>query len=113
MGAARLVRGSEARGFSGPAGLPVRPLRRVSRTYSKGIRVDRPEDVAPAWQAALAADRPCVLEAVTDPEVPPPPPHITLEQGKSLLSAILKGDPARAEVIQQSWKQVVKTWLKA
>jgi pyruvate dehydrogenase (quinone) len=46
----------------------------------KGIRVDRPEDVEGAWREALAADRPVVLEAVTDPEVPPLPPHITLKE---------------------------------
>jgi len=29
-----------------------------------------------AWQQALASDIPVVLEAKTDPEVPPLPPHI-------------------------------------
>ncbi|MFL5272881.1 MAG: thiamine pyrophosphate-dependent enzyme, partial [Anaeromyxobacteraceae bacterium] len=79
----------------------------------KGIRVDRPEQIGPAWDAAFSAGRPCVLEAVTDPEVPPLPPHITLKQGKSLLEAILKGDPARGEIIKESWRQLVDTFLKA
>jgi len=77
-----------------------------------GIRVDRPEQIGPAWDRALSADRPCVVEAVTDPEVPPLPPHITVDQGKKLLEAILKGDPARGEIIRQSWRQMVDTWLK-
>ena len=60
----------------------------------KGIRVDSPDQVGPAWDEALAADRPVVFEAVTDPEVPPLPPHITLEQAKALTSALLAGRPA-------------------
>jgi pyruvate dehydrogenase (quinone) len=79
----------------------------------RGVRVDRPEQIGPAWDAALSADRPCVVEAVTDPEVPPLPPHITFKQGKSMLESILKGDPARGEMIKQSWRQLVDTWLKA
>jgi pyruvate dehydrogenase (quinone) len=66
-----------------------------------GIRVDAPEEVGPAWERALASDRPVVLEAVTDPEVPPLPPHIELEQARKLASA-LRGDPARGQIIRQS-----------
>ena len=69
-----------------------------------GIRVDAPDQVAPAWERALAADRPVVYEAVVDPEVPPLPPHITLEQAKHLATALAKGDPATAQVIRQSLK---------
>ncbi|MFS0887111.1 thiamine pyrophosphate-requiring protein [Aeromicrobium sp. 179-A 4D2 NHS] len=39
-----------------------------------GIRVERPEDVESAWDRALCADRPVVLEAVVDPDVPLLPP---------------------------------------
>src|SRR3954453_16749577 len=46
----------------------------------RGIRVTEPDQIKPAWQEALAADRPVLVEAVTDPEVPPLPPHITFEQ---------------------------------
>ncbi|GEJ59041.1 thiamine pyrophosphate-requiring protein [Anaeromyxobacter diazotrophicus] len=76
-----------------------------------GVRVDRPEQIGPAWDAALRADRPCVVEAVTDPEVPPLPPHITVEQAKGMLSAILKGDPERGAMIRRSWKQMTDTWF--
>jgi pyruvate dehydrogenase (quinone) len=48
-----------------------------------------------------------VVEAVADPEAPPIPPHITLQQGKSLLEAVLKGDPARGEIIKQAWRQAL------
>lgn len=61
----------------------------------KGIRVDRPEDIDAAWAEAFAADRPVLLEVVTDPNVPPLPPHISFEQAKHLLGAMLQDDPKR------------------
>ena len=67
-------------------------------------RVDRPEDVGPAWEAALAAGRPALLEVVTDPEVPPLPPHIRLEQAKGLSKALLGRDPAARDIIRESVK---------
>ena len=39
----------------------------------KGIVMKKPEDIAPGWEEALSADRPVVVEAFTDPEVPPLP----------------------------------------
>src|SRR5436190_6623986 len=68
-----------------------------------GIKVDSPSEVAGAWERALAADRPVVLEAVTDPEVPPLPPHIKFEQAKKMMKA-LPGDPARGEIMKQFLK---------
>ncbi len=59
----------------------------------KGIRVESPDDVARAWDEALASDRPVVYEAVTDSEIPPLPPHIRFEQARSMASALAKGDP--------------------
>ena len=70
----------------------------------KGIRVDAPDQVAPAWEEALAADVPVVYEAVTDPEVPPLPPHIELEQAKKLASALARHDPAAGEIVRQALK---------
>jgi pyruvate dehydrogenase (quinone) len=59
----------------------------------QGIKVERPEQIDRAWQQALAADRPVIINAITDPEEPPLPPHITLEQAKGFTEAVLKGDP--------------------
>ncbi len=71
----------------------------------KGLRVEHPEEVGPAWDEALRADRPCVLDVVTDPDVPPLPPHITYEQGKKYAKALIKGDPDAVGIIWQSLKQ--------
>ena len=69
-----------------------------------GVRVDRPEDVGAAWDECLSAGRPAVLEAITDPEVPPLPPHIRFEQAKGLAQAIARRDPAARAMITQSLK---------
>jgi len=74
------------------------------------VRVEDPEDVGAAWDDAFAADRPFVLEAVVDPEVPPLPPHITLEQAKHFAEASLH-DPNRGRMLRQSFQQMVKDVL--
>ena len=73
----------------------------------KGIYVDRDDAVGAAWDEALAADRPVVLEVKTDPEVPPLPPHITLEQAKHFTAALIEGDPHERSVIVETAKQVL------
>jgi pyruvate dehydrogenase (quinone) len=70
-----------------------------------GIRTDDPSRIGEMWEQALAADRPTVFEVVCDPEVPPLPPHITVEQARSLTKAIMHGDPARRRIIGQSLRQ--------
>ena len=77
----------------------------------KGIRVDSPDAVGPAWDEALAADRPVVYEAVTDPEVPPLPPHITLEQAKAMSSALLKRDPNSRAIVRQTLRDKIAELL--
>lgn len=56
----------------------------------KGVRVEHPSEIGAAWDIALSADRPVVIDAVVDPDIPPLPPHITLEQSKAFLLSILK-----------------------
>jgi pyruvate dehydrogenase (quinone) len=69
-----------------------------------GIRVDSPDGVGAAWDQALAADRPVLLEFVTDPEVPPLPPHIRFEQAQGMAKAIASRDPAAGRMIKESLK---------
>ena len=77
----------------------------------RGIRVDDPDAVGPAWDEALAADRPVVLEAVVDPEVPPLPPHITLAQAKAFMSSVASGDPGARGMIRQSLRDKVEEFV--
>jgi pyruvate dehydrogenase (quinone) len=74
----------------------------------KGIRVDSPDQVGPAWDEALAAETPVVYEAITDPEVPPLPPHITLDHAKAMASALLKRDPNTRRLIRQTVKDKLR-----
>ncbi|MBY8869315.1 MULTISPECIES: thiamine pyrophosphate-requiring protein [Streptomyces] len=76
-----------------------------------GIRVEKPDEVQSAWEAALASDRPCVLDFVTDPAVPPIPPHATLDQIEAAATAILKGDSDRTAMVRQGFKAKVQEFL--
>ncbi|MDP8943051.1 MAG: thiamine pyrophosphate-requiring protein [Actinomycetota bacterium] len=85
--------------------LPDFPYARYAELLGlKGVRVDAPDRVGDAWDEALAADRPVVYEAITDPEYPPLPPHIKLEQAQKMAKALLQGDPNAGRVIKQSIK---------
>lgn len=57
------------------------------------------------WDAAFAADRPVLIEAVVDPNVPPIPPQMKPEQVKRLAAALRKDDPERAGAIDQLEKE--------
>jgi pyruvate dehydrogenase (quinone) len=77
----------------------------------RGIRVEEPDSVGPAWDAALASDRPTVIEAVVDPEVPPLPPHIQFEQAKQIAAAIRKGDPAAPRFMRHAIRGKLEEFL--
>lgn len=70
----------------------------------QGITVDDPDALAGAWDRALSADRPTVLDVHTDPDMPPIPPHATWEQFKDATAAVLGGD-------ENAWG-FVKTGIK-
>jgi pyruvate dehydrogenase (quinone) len=97
--------------FEGSQDLPDFPYARYAELLGfKGIRVDSPDDVGPAWDEALAATGPVLYEAITDPEVPPLPPHITLLQARHYLSAV-SGDPDRGAMLTESLKQKVAEFM--
>jgi pyruvate dehydrogenase (quinone) len=76
----------------------------------RGIFVDHPENVAAAWDEALAADRPVILEAYTDPNVPPLPPHITLKDAKNFM-LMMADEPELGSVLKNSVKEVLTSVL--
>jgi pyruvate dehydrogenase (quinone) len=92
--------------------LPDVPYAEFARSIGlHGIRVDEPGGVESAWRQALAADRPCLLEFVTDPAVPPIPPHATWEQAQATAEALLRGDSDRTNVVKRGIKQKVQEFL--
>lgn len=72
----------------------------------KGIFVDHPDRVGAAWDEALSADCPVILEAFTDPNVPPLPPHITLKDARNFMGSLLT-EPERESVIINSAKEML------
>jgi pyruvate dehydrogenase (quinone) len=77
----------------------------------QAISVDKPDQVGPAWDAALAADRPALLDVRCDPNVPPIPPHATFEQMKDAARALRKGDEDRWGVIKEGVKTKIQEFL--
>jgi pyruvate dehydrogenase (quinone) len=76
-----------------------------------GVEIDEPGQIGPAWDQAFRADRPFVLDARCDPNVPPLPPHIKFEQAKGLMFAVLGGDVDTKSIIVQSTKEMVSSML--
>src|SRR2546429_4752740 len=77
----------------------------------RGVRVEQPEDVGDAWRQAFEADRPFVIDAVCDPNVPPLPPHIRADQARALVKALRKGDPEGRGVVTQAFKEKILEFL--
>lgn len=68
------------------------------------IEVRDPDELAGAWEQALSADRPYVLDVHCDPDVPPIPPHATLDQMTATAKALIKGDVSRWGVMKEGLK---------
>ncbi len=92
--------------------LPDIPYADFARSLGLGdLRIDRPDQVRHAWETALAADRPYVLDFHTDPAVPPIPPHATLDQIQAATASVLKGDTDRTAMLRQGIKSKAQEML--
>ncbi len=76
-----------------------------------GIKVEKPGDVGSAWEEALRADRPAVVEFVTDPAVPPIPPHATFEQIENAAESMIRGDSDRWDVVKEGVTTKIQEFL--
>ena len=103
---------SEVRCLAADSQRALSPLRRADRARRASLSID-PTRLGAAWDEALAADRPVVLEVKTDPEVPPLPPHITFEQAKHFAETLIKGDPHEGGVIMGAARQVLASIIPA
>ncbi len=80
--------------FEGSQAIPYMPFAEYADLIGlKGIKVRTSGEIEAAWVDAFAADRPVVIDAITTPDEPPVPPHVTYEQAKALAESVLK-DPA-------------------
>lgn len=76
----------------------------------KGIFVNDPQKLGAAWDEALTADRPVILECYTDPNVPPLPPHITLKDARNFMT-MMASEPELGSVLKGSMKQMLASVL--
>jgi pyruvate dehydrogenase (quinone) len=98
--------------FNASQDLPDFPYAAFAESIGlRGIRVEKPDELAEAWDRALASDRPVVVEAITDPDTPTLPPHITFQQAKNFTETILRGDSHEGGIIKQAVKGMVQGLL--
>lgn len=77
----------------------------------EGIRIENENDIIPGIEQALASTKPVLVDVLSDPNVPPLPPHITFKQMKAFTSALAQGDTDFWGMIKQTYKDVVETYL--
>jgi len=70
----------------------------------EGIKVTKPKDVGPAWDKALASDKPVMLEFITDPQIPPLPPHVRPSQMKKTVKGLAQGDEDAVGIATKGFK---------
>ena len=81
--------------------VPYVPAAEFARLLGfEGIRIDKPADVGPAWDRALAADKPVLLEFVTDPQIPPLPPHVKPAMLKKTAKGLMHDEDARGIAVK-------------
>ena len=98
--------------YMGTQWLPDFPYAKYGELVGlKGIFCDSGDQMRAAWEEALAANEPVVLEVKTDPEVPPLPPHITREQAQKMTKAMLSGDPEFTGVMEKSFRGKLTEFL--
>jgi pyruvate dehydrogenase (quinone) len=87
--------------------LPDLDYARLAETLGlKGLTVASPADAAKAWDKALSADRPVVIDVKADPNVIALPPQATFEQTKNFFLAMARGDDDRKAILEQLYKQL-------
>lgn len=99
--------------FAASQDLPDVPYARYAELLGlRGIRVERPEQVGPAWDEAFAADRPVVIEAMVNADIPTVPPTLRPKQVKQLEQA-LEDDPAAPAIREQMHRQEIESEAEA
>ncbi len=76
----------------------------------RGDLVDHPDQVNDAWDRALQADRPTVINALVDPAELMMPPHFTADQVRKTAAAMLRGDTDWAGIVRRGLPTMVTTY---
>jgi pyruvate dehydrogenase (quinone) len=77
----------------------------------EGIRIEKEDDIIPALDKAMTLQKPVLVDVLSDPNVPPLPPHISFKQMKAFTSSIVKGDVDAWDMIKQTYKDVIENYL--
>ena len=97
--------------FEASQNIPDFPYAKYAQLIGlEGIRIDKPEQIVPAFDKAMSADKPVVVEAVTDPNVPLLPPHVSPGQAAKFFTALFKGDSEALNMVKQTYKEVVDNY---
>lgn len=100
--------------FEGSQNVPDFPYAEYAKMLGlEGISVNDPSEIPDALDRAMKAQKPVVLEAATDPNVPPLPPHITFGQAKAFMSSMIDGDVDTWQMITQSYKDLISEYFPA
>lgn len=78
-----------------------------------GARIEHPDQVDDVLDRAFAADRPFVIDAVVDANVPLIPPHLTASQVLLTAKAEFSGDPAFFGIVAEGVRETVVSKAKA
>ena len=68
------------------------------------------EKLGVAWDAALSADRPVIVNVHAGPDVPPLPPHIAVKDARSLIR-MMGTEPELGSVLVDSAKEMLASVL--
>jgi pyruvate dehydrogenase (quinone)/pyruvate oxidase len=73
-----------------------------------GFRCERPDEVRPALEAMMRAERPALVEAVVDPFEPPLPARIKPEQALHMAESLARGEPNRGRIALTLFRNKVR-----
>ena len=102
------------------ASLDIGPGLRLGKGEAASGGRAKPSILADALEANIGAiyldggwgpARTVVLDLLSDPSVPPLPPHITLKQAKDFASSIARGDVNAWDMIKDTYNQVIENFL--
>jgi len=94
--------------FDASQDLPEFPYAEYAKMLGlEGIKVEHQDDIPAALDEAMMCGKPVLVEALTDPAVPMLPPHISVEQTKHFMSALVHGDSDAWDMVKQTYKDVV------
>ena len=78
----------------------------------EGIKMEHPHEVTTSLDHAFAANRPVLVEAVTDPSVPMMPPHINFDEIRKFSKSILfGGDSDAKDIIRRTYSEVIDEYF--